>query len=129
MREKMKTIKLVSIVIVCSILSSALTWLFVRDSYDSGYGMIGNINNASVVTLNIKILLLSNEEEVRCHLSKHTAWMAEDLRAIEVPDKYIIGGPGVSDFTKSTILEALAAYDATKIAKFASECKTKSMLY
>jgi hypothetical protein len=125
----MKTIKLVSVVVVCSIFSSAMTWLFVRDSYESSYEMIGSISNASMVTLNTKILQLSNEDEIRCHLSKSTSWMAEDLRTIEVPDKYIIGGPGLPNYTKSTIAEALATYEATEISEVASECQTKSRLF
>jgi len=125
----MNNIKLVSLIVGCSVLSSVMTWLFVKDSYESGYEMIGSISNASIVTLNTKLLQLSDEDEARCHLSKHTNWMVEDLRNIEVPDKYIIGGPGLPVFTESTIEDALAAYDTTEISKFASECKTKVRLF
>ena len=125
----MKSIKLVSVIVGCSVLSSVMTWLFVKDSYESGYEMIGSISNASIVTLNTKVLQLSDEDEVRCHLSKHTNWMAEDLRNIELLDKQIIGGPGLPAFTESTIEESLAAYDTTEISKFASECKTKTKLF
>lgn len=125
----MKTIKLLSVVVVCSIFSSVMTWLFVRDSYESGYEMIGTISSASIVTLNTRMLQLSDENEVRCHLSKHTNWMVKDLRAIEVSDKYIIGGPGLPIYAKSTIDEALANYDGTETSQFASECKTKARLF
>jgi hypothetical protein len=125
----MNKIKLVSLIVGCSVLSSVVTWLAVKDSYESGYEMIGNISNASTVTLNTKLLQLSDETEARCYLSKHTNWMVEDLRNIEVPDKYIIGGPNLPIFTESTIEEALAAYDATQISKFASECKTTTRLF
>lgn len=125
----MNNIKLVSLIVGCSVLSSTMTWLFVKDSYESGYEMIGSINNASVVTLNTKILQLSDKAEARCHLSKHTNWMVEDLRNVEVPHKYIIGGPGLPAFTESTVEAALAAYDKTDMSKIALECKTKARLF
>lgn len=125
----MKNIKIASVIVGCSLLSSLMTWLFVKSSYESGYEMIGSISNASIVTLNTKLLQLKDENEARCHLSKHTNWIVEELRTIEVSDKHIIGGPGLPSFTESTIKEALAAYDTTEISKYASECKTKARLF
>ena len=75
--------------------------------------MTGVVSNASIATLNTKVLQISDENEARCHLSKHTNWIAEDLRTIEVQSKYITEGLGLPNHTKPTIDMALANYGGT----------------
>lgn len=127
--EHMKSIKLIILVIFFSALSSFLTWKFVQGSYDAGYEMIGNISNAGVVKLNTRILKLDNDKDAKCHMAKHTRWMVDDLRKIEVPNKYIIGGPNLPKFTKAEIEEAIAAFESAGLSDYASICETTGKLF
>jgi len=125
----MKAIKLISLVIISSALSSFLTWHFIQGSYEAGYELIGSISNASIVKLNTMVLQLDDDNDAKCHLTKHTQWIVDDLRRIEVPNRYIIGGPNLPSFTKTEIEEAIAEFDSTELGNYASICQTKGNLF
>ncbi|WP_261844792.1 hypothetical protein [Aliamphritea ceti] len=125
----MKGIKLISLVFLCSSLSSFVTWHYVQSSNDAGYDLIGLMCNSSTVSLNTKVLSLESDDELRCHLAKHTSWMVEDLEAAEIPDKYIIAGPGLPRMTRSFLSESVGEYNSTQLKKYASECEVKEKLF
>ena len=127
--NEMKAIKLIGVILLCSSLSSYITWLFVKDSYEAGYDLVGLTCQSSTVLLNTKVLTLDDNDELRCHLAKHTQWFSEDLAAADIPDEYIIGGPNLPHMTKSFIRESLEEYRSSKLKQYASECKTKEKLF